>query len=204
MKPSLGRAWRDGLRVCWKDTVTLPRLRGRSAWEEGRRGYGGERNGLVEAARAGEIQIAGTMCICIPLGDRQTILDFMPRQAVKQEDVSCDPMSILDLCSRYYPLVLRLYFISPLLSLCPSSSLGPTTRLPRRVGAGCVEARRHVSRGGLCSLTARRTGFTRLLTIGSARVACPVRTSARPTCSLAGYLIRLWGEALRVESVAGC
>lgn len=60
------------------------------------------------------------------------------------------------------------------------------------------------SAGGICPLVARPTGFTGLLTIGSATVARPVRTSARPTCGLAGYPIRLWGEALRVESVAGC
>lgn len=70
----------------------------------------------------------------------------MPRRAVKQEDVSCDPMSILDLCSRYRPLVLRLYFISALLFMCPLSPLGPTTRLPRRVDAGCGDARGRVSR----------------------------------------------------------
>lgn len=39
-----------------------------------------------------------------------------------------------------------------------------------------------------------RPEFTSLLTISSARVACPVRTSARPTCGLAEYPIRLQGR----------
>ena len=124
--------------------------------------------------------IAGTMCICIPLGDRQTILDYIPRQAVKQEDISCDPLSILDLCSRYRPLVLRPYFISFLLSMCPS----PLYWAQQHVYLGAlmpnVGRLEDASAGCFCPLIARPTGFASLLTIGFGESCLPGQDKRSP------------------------
>lgn len=81
----------------------------------------------------------------------------MPRQAVKQEELSCDPMSILDLCSRYRPLVLATVFhltfavhVSPV-PHWDQRHIYPGVLMPN------VGILRDASAGGFCPLIARPT-----------------------------------------------
>lgn len=125
MKPSLGRVWRDGLRVCWKGTVTLPL--GYEGGVDGRKDDGlwrGERDGLVEAAWTGEIQSLERCVSVYLLGiDKLFSIICQDKQSNRKNCpvIPCPSWTCVRGIVRWS---WRPYFISHLLSMCPPSLIG--------------------------------------------------------------------------------
>lgn len=90
-KPVFGNLG-DYLQARRRNTNTLPPGDEGQEWDtKGEDNRAETKDGLWWTARSGDVIPLGSCVSVYLLEDRQTILDFLSRKAVKQEDLSCEP-----------------------------------------------------------------------------------------------------------------